>query len=244
MPATIDDADVSRAVTYLVNRYSPSGRRIGWIMLFSILIEAWDLYAIGYVLIFIKEAFHPSAALLGLAAAGTQGGAVVGALAGGWISDKIGRRAIFLGTMLAFIVLALAQALVPGILWLAVVRLALGVPLGSDISNGYSYIMEVLPRGEREVVGNRWQLMFALGGLLGPATVALMLAGGVPHDLIWRITLGLGALPALVIFLLRVHLPETAVWLVRQDVSGKPRRSRRRCTATRSRSCRTGTWWW
>ena len=216
MPSTTDDTDVSRAVTYLVNRYSPNGRRIGWIMLFSILIEAWDLYAIGYVLIFIKEAFHPSASLLGLAAAGTQGGAVIGALAGGWLTDKIGRRAIFLGTMLAFIVLALAQAFVPGIVWLAMVRLALGVPLGSDISNGYSYIMEVLPKGEREVIGNRWQLMFALGGLLGPATVALMLASGMPHDLIWRITLGLGALPALVIFILRVHLPETAVWLVRQ----------------------------
>ena len=211
-----ETAVMDRAVTYLVNRYSPSGRRIGWIMLFSILIEAWDLYAIGYVLIFIKAAFHPSPAMLGLAAAGTQGGAVVGALAGGWLADKIGRRAIFLGTMLAFIVLALAQAFVPGIVWLAVVRLVLGVPLGSDISNGYSYIMEVLPKGEREVVGNRWQLMFALGGLLGPATVALMLACGVRHDLVWRITLGLGALPALVIFVLRVHLPETAVWLVRQ----------------------------
>jgi MFS family permease len=43
------------------------------------------------------------------------------------------------------------------------VRLILGIPLGSDISSGYTYIMESMPRGEREVMGNRWQFMFALG---------------------------------------------------------------------------------
>lgn len=213
---TGDGATMDQAVTYLVNRYSPNGRRVGWLMLISILIEAWDLYAISYVLIFLREAFHPSNAALGLAAAGTQGGAIVGALLGGWLSDRIGRRAIFLTTMLMFVILALAQAFVPSITWLIVVRLILGVPLGSDISNGFTYIMEVLPKGEREIVGNRWQLMFALGGVIGPGVVALLLLARMPHDLVWRVTLGLGALPAAIIFLMRYHLPETAVWLVRQ----------------------------
>ena len=214
---TADDKQLmDRTVTYLVNRYSPNGRRVGWLMLVSILIEAWDLYAIGYVLIFLREAFHPSAALLGLAAAGTQGGAILGALLGGWLTDKIGRRAIFLSTMVMFVILSLAQAFVPSIGWLVVVRLVLGIPLGSDISNGYAYIMEVLPKGEREVVGNRWQFMFALGGVLGPATVAVLLLARLPHDLVWRVTLGLGALPAAIVFVMRYHLPETAIWLVRQ----------------------------
>ena len=38
----------------------------------------------------------------------------------------------------------------------------------------------------------------------------------LPHPIIWRVTLGLGALPALIIFILRHDLPETAIWLVRQ----------------------------
>ena len=154
--------------------------------------------------------------MLGLAAAGTQGGAVLGALFGGWLADKIGRRAIFLSTMAMFVVFALAQAFVPNIGWLVVVRLVLGIPLGSDISNGYTYIMEVLPKGEREVVGNRWQFMFAIGGMLAPAVVLLFLLTQMPHDLIWRVLLGLGALPAAIVFVLRHRLPETAVWLIRQ----------------------------
>ena len=45
---------------------------------------------------------------MGLAAAGTQGGAVIGTLLGDWIVDKIGRRAVFLSTVGMFVVFALA----------------------------------------------------------------------------------------------------------------------------------------
>ena len=38
----------------------------------------------------------------------------------------------------------------------------------------------------------------------------------MPKDLIWRVTLGLGAVPAAIIFYLRHDLPETAVWLIRR----------------------------
>ena len=181
----------------------------------SILVEAWDLYSIAFVLVFIKDQFHPDPLMLGLAAAGTQGGALIGALLGGWLSDKLGRRLMFLSTMILFIVLALAQAFVTGVGWLVVVRFLLGVPLGSDISNGYTYIMESMPKGQREVMGNRWQFMFAVGEVLTLAVIAVFLVADISHELVWRVTLGLGAVPALVILLMRHDLPETAVWLVR-----------------------------
>lgn len=210
-----DQAIMDKAVRYLVSNYSPKGKLVGWLMIASILVEAWDLYSIAFVLIYLKEIFNPSPALLGFAAAGTQAGAVVGALLGGWLSDKVGRRAIFLSTMVMFIVFALAQAFVPNMMWLAVIRLILGIPLGSDISNGYTYIMEFLPKGEREVMGNRWQFMFAVGEVLTLAVISVFIVLQLPSDLIWRVTLGLGALPAAIIFVLRYKLPETAIWLVR-----------------------------
>jgi MFS family permease len=208
---------MDNAVSHLVARYNPKkGSRVGWLMMSSILVEAWDLYSIAFVLVFIKEQFHPDPWLLGLAAAGTQAGAVVGALLGGWISDKIGRRVMFLATMIMFIVCAILQAFVPSVGWLAVIRLILGIPLGSDISTGYAYIMESMPKGEREVMGNRWQFMFAIGQVLTLAVIALFLFMDLPHPSIWRITLGLGAVPALIILILRHDLPETAIWLIRQ----------------------------
>jgi len=206
---------MDQAVRHLVSHYNPRGNRVGWLMMSSILVEAWDLYSIAFVLVFIRDQYHPSALLLGLAAAGTQGGALVGALLGGWLSDKIGRRVMFLATMIMFIVLALLQAFVTSVELLVVVRFALGVPLGSDISNGYTYIMESMPKGTREVMGNRWQFMFAVGEVATLAVIAIFLAVDLPHELVWRITLGLGAVPAFVILIMRHDLPETAVWLIR-----------------------------
>ena len=216
------------AVRHLVTNYNPKGNRVGWLMLSSILVEAWDLYSIAFVLIFIKEQYNPSAALLGLAAAGTQGGALIGAILGGWLADKVGRRIMFLATMVLFIVLALAQAFVTSVEWLVVVRLLLGIPLGSDISNGYTYIMESMPKGVREVMGNRWQFMFAVGEVLTLAVIAVFLLANMDHEIVWRVTLGLGAVPALVILLMRHDLPETAVWLVRH---GRFREAKRTAAA-------------
>ncbi|HLJ21048.1 MAG TPA: MFS transporter, partial [Stellaceae bacterium] len=123
---------------------------------------------------------------------------------------------VFLSTMGMFVVFALAQAFVPNMVWLVVVRIILGIPLGSDISSGYTYIMESMPRGEREVMGNRWQFMFAIGEVLTLAVIAIFIVAELPRDLTWRVTLGLGALPAAIIFYLRHDLPETAVWLIRR----------------------------
>ena len=194
------------AVRHLVTTYNPKGNRVGWLMMAAILVEAWDLYSIAFVLIFIRNQFHPDPLLLGLAAAGTQGGALIGALLGGWLSDKIGRRVMFLSTMIMFIIFALAQAFVPSVGWLVVVRFILGIPLGSDISNGYTYVMESMPKGEREVMGNRWQFMFAIGEVLTLAVIAIFLISNLDPELIWRVTLGLGAVPALVILIMRHDL--------------------------------------
>ena len=211
-----DQSAMDGAVRHLVSHYNPKGNRVGWLMMSSILVEAWDLYSISFVLIFIRDQYHPTALMLGLAAAGTQGGALIGALVGGWLSDRIGRRIMFLSTMILFIVLALAQAFVTSITVLIVIRFLLGVPLGSDISNSYTYIMESMPKGAREIMGNRWQFMFAVGEVMTIAVICIFIIAQLDPEWIWRVTLALGAVPALIILLMRHDLPETAVWLVRR----------------------------
>jgi len=68
---------------------------------------------------------------------------MLGALAGGWISDRLGRRKVFIGTMVMFIVLGLRIVSVN--MWmLCGIRFLLGFPLGSDIFVGYAYIMETM----------------------------------------------------------------------------------------------------
>jgi MFS family permease len=214
--STQDDALIRNTTAYLIDKYSPRGNRIGWLMIASIFIESWDLYSISFILVFLKETFHPSSLMLGLASAGVQAGAVVGALLGGWLSDKIGRRAVFLATMILFIIVGLAQAFVSSMVVLALLRFVLGIPLGTDIANGYTYIMESLPRGKREVMGNRWQFMFAIGSVAAIAVVLVLLLSGASHEFLWRFVLGFSAVPAIVLFFFRRRLPETSMWLVQR----------------------------
>ena len=57
-----------QATVRLLNKPgTSSSNRGGWMMIATILIEAWDLYAISFLLIFIKDEYNPSAAQLGLA---------------------------------------------------------------------------------------------------------------------------------------------------------------------------------
>ncbi|MEM3661689.1 MAG: MFS transporter [Candidatus Micrarchaeaceae archaeon] len=207
---------INRSTSYLIEKYSRGGTRIGWLMIASIFVESWDLYSISFVLIFLSEIFHPSALLLGLTSAAPQAGAVIGTLTGGWLSDKIGRRPVFLTTMIIFVVFGAAQAFAPNMTVLAIIRFILGYPLGMDIANSYTYIMETMQKGKREVMGNRWQLMFAVGEVAAIAVVAIFLFANVAPDLIWRVVLGASAIPAFVILALRWNVPETSIWLIHQ----------------------------
>lgn len=188
----------------------------GWMMIATILIEAWDLYAIAFVLIFIKTDLNPTPAETGLAMAAVQGGALIGAFLGGVIADHFGRKKVFIGTMILFIILAVAQAFVQNIWELVVIRFLLGIPLGSDISNGYAYIMESMSRGKREEMGSRWQFMFGVGEVVSILVVTFLYVIGVDHAVLWRLALGLGAVPALFLLIGRLNLPETPLSLLQR----------------------------
>jgi MFS family permease len=204
-----------QATVRLLNKPgTASSNRGGWMMIATILIEAWDLYAISFLLIFIKTEYNPSAVELGLATAAVQGGALVGALLGGLVADRLGRKRVFILTMIMFIVLAAAQGFSMNIWDLIIIRFLLGIPLGSDIANGYAYIMESMSKGTREKMGTRWQFMFGLGEVFAILVITVMYITGIDHEVLWRVGLALGAVPAVILLLARLDLPETPLSLL------------------------------
>jgi MFS family permease len=193
-----------------------SSRRGGWMMIATILIEAWDLYALSFVLVFIKTEYHPSAFELGWLTAGVQGGALLGAVLGGVVADRLGRKRVFILTMVLFIVLAIAQGFSQNVWDLIILRILIGIPLGSDISNGYAYIMESMSKGARDRMGSRWQGMFGLGEVLSIVVITIMYVAGTDHAILWRVALAIGAVPAFILLLARLDLPETPLSLIHQ----------------------------
>src|SRR3954454_24158126 len=216
---TVDQARLrqlsDQATVRLLNKPGTvSSNRGGWMMIATILIEAWDLYAISFLLVFISAEYHPTPAQLGLATAAVQGGALIGALLGGVVADRLGRKRVFVLTMILFIVLAIAQGFSENIWDLIIIRFLIGIPLGSDIANGYAYIMESMSKGAREKMGSRWQFMFGLGEVFAILVITAMYVAGIDHSVLWRVGLALGAVPALVLLLARLDLPETPMSLL------------------------------
>ncbi len=86
--------------------------------------------------------------------------------------------------------------------------------MGADVANGFTYIMEVMPKGKREVMANRWQFMFALGIIVAILLVTGLVALDVHPDMLWRIVLAVPAIPACMLLFMRRELPETPAWFV------------------------------
>jgi len=118
--------------------------------------------------------------------------------------------------MVLFIILALVQGFSQNIIDLIIIRFLIGIPLGSDISNGYAYIMESMPKGRREEMGSRWQFMFGAGEVFSIIVVTIMYATGMSHAILWRVALSLGAVPALILLISRLKLPETPLSLLQR----------------------------
>ncbi|MGK2895521.1 MFS transporter [Klebsiella michiganensis] len=205
---------IQKAKKRLDLQEAPGCTKAGWLMITALLIESWDIYSMAFILFALKDIYEPSSWLLGFTAAGTQLGAVVGALLGGWLTDKLGRRKIFLWSMILFAIFAVLQGLAPNMYWLAIIRCLAGIPVGADVANGFTYIMEVMPKGKREVMANRWQFMFALGIIAAILLVTTLVALDVHPDMIWRIVLAVPAIPACLLLFMRRELPETPAWFV------------------------------
>ena len=205
-----------KAISYLLEKYHGLAAWIGWIMIASIFVDAWDWYAITLFGVPIERVLHTTPFWFGFAAAATQGGAVIGAVTGGPVTDKIGRRAAFTLTVLIMTIIAVAQAFVTNIYQLVALRWILGYPLGMDIAVGYTYIMEYMPIGWREIQGNRWQIAFGAGDMLSALVSLALILWLVPPEFAWRIVLALGGLWAFIIFLFRLKVPESVIWLVAQ----------------------------
>ncbi|CAK8741984.1 hypothetical protein SODG_005302 [Sodalis praecaptivus] len=61
---------------------APGSTRAGWLMITALLIESWDIYSMAFIIYALKDIYHPSSWLLGFTAAGTQFGAIIGAMLG------------------------------------------------------------------------------------------------------------------------------------------------------------------
>ncbi len=167
-----------------------------------------------------SPALHFSNLDVGFANSAYLAGAVVGALGFGWLTDRIGRRKLFFITLALYLCATAATALSWGVASYALFRFLTGGGIGGEYTAINSTIQELVParyRGWTDLVING---SFWIGAALG-ATSAIVLLD--PHlvapDLGWRLAYLTGACLGLIVFVMRMWIPESPRWLM---VHGRP----------------------
>src|ERR1700751_3510332 len=160
---------------------------------------------------------------VGLANSAYLAGAVLGALGFGWLTDRIGRQKLFFIPLPLYLAAPAATALSWNIGSYVLFRFLTGAGIGGEYPAINSTIQELMParyRGWTDLVING---SFWIGAALGASSAIVLLDPAVTGvDLGWRLAYFTGAVLGLVVFVMRMWIPESPRWLV---IHGHPDRA-------------------
>lgn len=142
-------------------------------------------------------------------------GAVLGALFFGRLTDKWGRKKLFMITLGLYLVATVLTAFSMNFMWFAACRFLTGAGIGGEYAAINSAIDELIParvRGWADLaINGTWWVGTAVGAAV---TVVLLNPSLLPVNVGWRIAFGMGAILGLAILLVRQHVPESPRWLM------------------------------
>ncbi len=191
--------------------------------------DAYDLFIIGVVMAVLKPMWRVGKFEEGLVESTALLAAAMGALLFGRIADMLGRKRIYGVEVLVLAAGAIACAFSPNIWWLIGFRFVLGIGIGGDYPVSATIMSEYAGKANRGMLVSLVFAMQAAGLIVGPLLAAALLSTHISHDIIWRILVSAGALPALAVYGARRHLRETPRFLKaaaqEEDESGKLRKS-------------------
>ncbi len=142
-------------------------------------------------------------------------GAVCGALFFGHLTDRLGRKKLFLVTLATYSVATICTAFSMNYLFFAVCRFATGLGIGGEYAAINSAVDELIPGKVRGTVDLLVNATFWLGATVGSVAAFALLGGhGLPLDKSWRLAFGIGGTLGLGVLLLRLKVPESPRWLM------------------------------
>ena len=165
-------------------------------------------------------------AQVSLAATVYLAGAVLGALFFGYLTDRLGRKRLFLVTLATYSLATLASAFTYSLLPFAVCRFFTGVGIGGEYAAINSAVDELIPGKVRGTVDLIVNGTFWVGGSIGAVAAWYLLSGRaifghvVAQDIGWRFAFGIGGSLGLGVLLLRLSVPESPRWLMLRGKAG------------------------
>ncbi len=197
----------------------PHSRRLGVIAVvatFGGLLFGYDTGVINGALEPLKDDLSLTAFTEGFVVSILIFGAAIGALIGGRLSDRYGRRHNILLLAGVFVVGTLGCVLAPSWEILAVFRFVLGLAVGGASATVPVYLAEVSPFEKRGSLVTRNEVMIVSGQFAAFVINAIIFNVWGEHQSVWRFMLLVAVLPAIALFVGMLRMPESPRWLVAQ----------------------------
>jgi MFS transporter, putative metabolite transport protein len=183
--------------------------------------DGYLLGTIGIALALAGNSLHLSALWLGLLGGGSLAGLFVGSLFLAPLADRIGRRPLLAPTMAVFAIVSALQFFVTAPWQLLILRLLLGLVLGVDYVVCCTVVAEFSPRRTRGRLLSLLVFVWSMG-YTGAFILGALLASTAQDA--WRWILLSSAIPSALVFVVRLAIPESPMWLVQHGRSAAARR--------------------
>lgn len=171
-------------------------------------LYGYDMGIIAAAAIFVKRSFVLSTILEELVVSVVLIGAMTGAIVGGAVADRIGRRATLIWAAGIFIVGSLMAPLAPNVSVLILARAIIGLGVGFTSVTAPVYVSELAPPQSRGMLIGLYQFALTVGIALADL-VGYLLA---THEA-WRLMFGLAVVPTVFFLLVVLTVPESPRWL-------------------------------
>ncbi len=191
------------------------GKSVSWALVAALagFLFGFDTAVISGAEQAVQQVWQMSDAMHGFAISAALWGTVVGALLGGWPSDRYGRKPTLIAIGVLYAVSAVGSALAWDPISFMLFRVIGGLGVGASSVTAPAYIAEIAPREQRGRLVALFQTMIVTGILVAFVSNYL-LAGVVEND--WRWMLGVVAVPSIIYLLATLTIPESPRWLLVQ----------------------------
>lgn len=179
---------------------------LGWAL------DAFDFFLLTFVVRNVAEDFSVSIVKVTFAITLTLMMRPLGAFIFGRLGDRFGRRMPLMLDIVFYSLMELLTAFSPNYVVFLIFRALYGIGMGGEWGLGASLAMESLPAKARGLASGILQQGYAFGFLLAAIVYWLVF----PH-FGWRALFIVGALPALLVIYIRLHVPESTVWKKQQQ---------------------------
>ena len=176
------------------------------------LLFGFDTGVISGAIPFFQKDFGLDNSMIEVVTAAGLVGAVLGALFCGKVTDRLGRKTVILASAVIFSIGALWSGVAPNIGHLIVSRLFLGVAIGVSSFAVPLYIAEISPAQKRGTLVSMFQLMITVGVLASYLSDLAFADEAVVSC--WRPMFYVGVIPALILLIGMLFMPETPRWLI------------------------------